>query len=123
MPFYPLICFNYLQIHDALHRRIDDPRTAAETREYVFGFESGETAATLCARTAATWLSTGVPAADDAAVADDGGVAEAEPAGNAAHNGHEPKRAGIPGEAVRLPRLVRSRLQPRSIKLQLRPYA
>jgi len=55
-------------------------------------------------------LNTDVPAADDAAAADDGDVVAAALAGNAARNVREPRRGGIPGEAARLLRLARSRL-------------
>jgi hypothetical protein len=42
---------------------------------------------------------------------------------SAAQNDHEPRRAGIPDEAVHLLLLARSRLRLRSIKLQLKPCA
>jgi hypothetical protein len=122
MPFYPLICFNYLQIQDALHRRIDRPG-AAETGGIYLWIRRWRDGSDPLREDRCKLLNTDVPAGDDAAVADDGDVAAAESDGNAAHNDHEPKRGGIPGEAVRWPRSARSRLQPRPIKLQLKPYA
>jgi len=68
-------------------------------------------------------LSTYAPVDGDAAAAGDGDAAAAELDGSAAHNDHEPRRAGIPDAAVHLPLLARSHLRPRSIKLRLKPYA